>query len=531
LKLAQVRHQIFIFGILLFAVSIPTSKFGMSLSQMILAANWLFDKDVYQKTKLFFSQKIALVFGLIFFVHLCWLLNTANFSYAMDDLRTKAPIFILAVIFSTTPRLSKKEFYFLLLTHISAVFLTSMISASIYFTENPADFRLISPFISHIRLALNVCIAIFSLLYFIFNNPFHLNRRLLIAQKSGFILILLWLLSFLSMLQSFTGIGIVFFVFLSICLKSIYQSSISKIAKILFTGILILAPVACFFTLFHSYRNYSQKPTVILSNLDTVSKYGGIYRQDTINFKTENGKWIGLYLCEPELQHGWNQRSKIKYNTPDTPGSTINYTLIRYLTSKGLRKDFDGVNALSDQDVKNIEKGIANIEYTQGSGINSRLYKLFWEYQEYKDHGVFVGHSLFQRLELWKTSWSVIKSNWLFGVGTGDVPDVFKQTLKNENSPLQDTKLRSHNQYLSLFIAFGVVGFLLCLFSFIYPFIKSKLIFDYFCTIFLIVFLMSMLTEDTIESQDGVTFYAFFAALYLFQKPLKKEALLTKTED
>jgi O-antigen ligase len=142
-----------------------------------------------------------------------------------------------------------------------------------------------------------------------------------------------------------------------------------------------------------------------------------------------------------------------------------------------------------------------------------------------------VGHSLFQRFELWKTSWSIIQSNWLFGVGTGDVPDVFHQTLKDENSPLQDTKLRSHNQYLSLFIAFGVVGFLLCLFSFIYPFVKSKLIFDYFCTIFLIVFLMSMLTEDTIESQDGVTFYAFFAALYLFQKPLKKEALLTKTED
>lgn len=503
----------------------------MSLSQMILAANWLFDPDVYQKAKRFFVQKTALIFALIFFVHVCWLLNTSNFSYAMDDLRTKAPLFILAVIFSTTSRLSQKEFYFVLLAHASAVFGTSLVSAYIYFTQHPADFRLISPFISHIRLALNVCIAIFSLLYLVFRNPFQLDRKLLIVQKSGFIMIMLWLLSFLSMLQSFTGIGIVVILFLIICLKSIFEFPIAKTAKILIGVVLIAAPLFCIISIVRTYRAYSHKPAVVLTALDSTSKYGGVYRQDTINFKTENGKWIGIYLCEPELQAGWNRRSKIKYNTPDNQGNTINYALIRYLTSKGLRKDFDGVNALSDQDVENIEKGIANIEYTRGSGINARLYKLFWEYQEYKFHDKFVGHSLFQRLELWKTSGSIIKSNWLFGVGTGDVPDVFRQTLKDENSPLQDTKLRSHNQYLSLLIAFGVVGFLLCLFSFIYPFVKSKLIFDYFCTIFLIVFLMSMLTEDTIESQDGVTFYAFFAALYLFQKPLKKEALLTKTEN
>jgi hypothetical protein len=503
----------------------------MSLSQMILAANWLLDPEVYQKTKRFFAQKTALIFALVYFVHVCWLLNTSNFSYALVDLRTKAPLFILAVIFSTTSRLSKKEFIFVLLAHASAVFATSLVSAYIYFTQNPADFRLISPFISHIRLALNVCIAIFSLLYLVFGNPFQLSRKLLTVQKLGFILIMLWLLSFLSMLQSFTGIGIVVIVFLSICLKSIFEFRIPKTAKILIGVALIVAPLFFVLSIGRTYRDYSHKPAVVLSSLDSVTRYGGIYLQDTINFKTENGKWIGIYLCEPELQAAWNRRSKIRYNTLDNQGNTINYALMRYLTSKGLRKDFDGVNALSDQDVANIEKGIANIEYTRGSGLNSRLYKLFWEYQEYRYQGKFVGHSLFQRFELWKTSWSIIQSNWLFGVGTGDVPDVFHQTLKDENSPLQDTKLRSHNQYLSLFIAFGVVGFLLCLFSFIYPFVKSKLIFDYFCTIFLIVFLMSMLTEDTIESQDGVTFYAFFAALYLFQKPLKKEALLTKTED
>lgn len=530
MKTAQVRHQIFIFGIMLLAFSIPTSKFGMSLSQMILAANWLIDKDVLQKLKLFFTQKIALVFSLIFFIHIAWLANTSNFSYALDDLRTKAPILILAVIFATSPRLSKKEFSSILLTHISAVFITSIISAFIFFTENPADFRLISPFISHIRLALNVCIAIFSLLYFIVKNPFNLKSKLAIVQKAGFLLIIFWLINFLSMLQSVTGIVIVAIVFLLLCIRFLHQSPIAPLIKNSIIGLIIVCPILVILLINDSYQKYSNKPILTISALDHTTKHGGVYQHDTVNFGIENGKWIGLYLCEPEVQYAWNLRSSIKYNTLDEQGNTINFTLIRYLTSKNLRKDFEGVNALSNKDVDHIEKGIANSEYTENPGIESRFYKLFWEYQEYKNHGLIKGHSLFQRIELWKTSFEIIHSHWLLGIGTGDVPDQFKQALSNRNSTLKNTKLRSHNQYLSLCIAFGIVGFLLCMFSIIYPFIKSKLIFDYFCLIFLIVFLMSMFTEDTIESQDGVTFYAFFAALYLFQKPLKKETLF-KTEE
>jgi hypothetical protein len=45
---------------------------------------------------------------------------------------------------------------------------------------------------------------------------------------------------------------------------------------------------------------------------------------------------------------------------------------------------------------------------------------------------------------------------------------------------------------------------------------KLKRYHHYFYSIFLALMLLSMLTEDTIESQDGVTLFAFFNALLLF---------------
>ncbi len=505
----------------------------MSISQMILAANWLIDKDLIQKLNAFIRNKVALSFSLLFFVHTVWLANTINFEYAMLDLRIKSPILILAIIFSTTPSLTIKEFKTVLVLHVLSVLLMSMIGFYIYYFENPTDFRDISPFISHIRLSLNVCIAIFTLVYFIFHTQdiFFKTKYILFASKFVILSLIFWFLNFLSLLQSATGIFLFIFVGLVLILKYIIQKEISKKSKITLLSLILLIPLFLVGFIYISFKTYMYRPPVNIESLEKTTPYGETYRHDTIFFTTENQQWIGLYLCESELEKAWNQRSNMKYNSKDERGNIINYTLIRYLTSMNLRKDRDGVNALSKEDISNIEKGIANKNYTRGIGIKHRLHKLYWEYLMNKTNGDIKGHSMFQRLELWKTSVEILKKNWLFGAGTGDVPDVFKQELMEKNSPLKETRMRSHNQYLSLFIAFGIFGFLLCLFSFIYPFFKTKQFFDYFCMVFLIVFFVSMITEDTIESQDGVTFYAFFSSLYLFLKPLNREQFNNKTND
>ncbi|NLE62915.1 MAG: hypothetical protein GX612_03645, partial [Bacteroidales bacterium] len=41
--------------------------------------------------------------------------------------------------------------------------------------------------------------------------------------------------------------------------------------------------------------------------------------------------------------------------------------------------------------------------------------------------------------------------------------------------------------------------------------------------VFLLIVFFSMMTDDTLERQDGLTFFVFFYALFLFLLPSKNE--------
>ena len=79
-----------------------------------------------------------------------------------------------------------------------------------------------------------------------------------------------------------------------------------------------------------------------------------------------------------------------------------------------------------------------------------------------------------------------------------------------------DKRWRSHNQFLSVFVGFGIVGLAWFLFALIYPALKLRGFSDYFFLVFMIIALLSMMTEDTLESQMGVTFFTFFYCFFLF---------------
>jgi O-antigen ligase len=122
-----------------------------------------------------------------------------------------------------------------------------------------------------------------------------------------------------------------------------------------------------------------------------------------------------------------------------------------------------------------------------------------------------------QRFEYWKASAHIIKHNWLIGVGTGDLDDAFNRTYTQLDSKLHESfRMRSHNQFLAVFIAFGIFGLLWFIFTLLYPGLKSGKFTNYFYIVFFIIIIMSMLTEDTLETQAGATFFAFFNALLLF---------------
>lgn len=510
----KIHQTLFYLGILLLAVSLPLSKFGMSLGMLILSANWLLEGNLKQKFGLFFKNKPALVIASIFIIHVIWLINTSNFKYGLDDLRTKIPILALAIVMSTTPCINFKKFKTVLFVHIGAVFAASLVGIFIYITQNIVEIRHISPFISHIRLSLNICIAIFSLVYFLF---FDSGFRLFL--KIGFVIIIAWFLFFLFILQSMTGILIIIVVTFCILLHFIIKARRNPTLKYSLVSLLIVTPALLLFLSYRTVSDYFTPIPTEVNKLYDSTAYGSPYIHDTIHMPIENGRWVGINMCLPELMKAWEERSAIPFYNDDSSGQDIRITLIRYLNSKDLRKDYEGVQQLSNDDIQNIESGIANYKYTKFFSLKTRLYKLLWEYQNYKMNGDIQGHSIIQRIELWSVSVELIKKNFLFGSGTGDLPDVFKDELIQRNSPLKETRMRSHNQFLSIFVAFGIFGFLWFVFSLIYPMIKTKKYKDYFFMVFFIVLFLSMLTEDTIEPQDGLSFFAYFYTLFLFQRP------------
>ena len=169
------------------------------------------------------------------------------------------------------------------------------------------------------------------------------------------------------------------------------------------------------------------------------------------------------------------------------------------------------MNKLSEDDVHNIENGYADIHET-GLGFRARLYGL-----KYQIHhaGNPNGHSLLQRIESWKTAGQIIKENWLYGVGAGDVADKFEQKYKENKSMLiAENRIRAHNSFLTYWLSFGIIG--LVLFTYIqYSFFQFEWRnVNYLGLLFIGLSLISFLLEDALETQTGVTFFAFFYSFY-----------------
>lgn len=510
----SLRYNSYLGALALMLIAMPLSNYLMSVSQFLLAGIWLWDcssTGFSEKFTKFFKNKVALVVTSLFLLHLIGLIYTTDFNYGLKDIRTKLPLLIIPFILSTLPQIKKREFYFLIIIFIASVFIGTCWSTMILYTQPITDAREITPFLSHIRFSMNICLAIFFLFFFIYQKNYFT-----VFYKILFGILLLWFILFLFILESLTGIIILLTVSI---LLSVYF--IFKLKNIYFkSGILITTLAVILLVIFYvkeTINSYLNIVPVSIEHLDKYTALGNPYTHDTINFGKENGKYVGLYLSESELRNAWNKRSNHDYNGKDSKNQSIKYTLIRFLNSKGYRKDASGVNSLTDEEVHYIESGVANVEYLSKIGFKTRIYQAIMGYQSYKAGGNPSGNSLFQRVEYWKASIYLIKHNFLIGVGTGDMNIAFSQAYEKLQSPLDPQfRRRSHNQYLSIFVDFGIIGFVWFIFSLFYPPIKLRKFHSFFYIIFFLTLILSMFVEDTIESQAGLTFFAFFNSFFLF---------------
>ena len=122
-----------------------------------------------------------------------------------------------------------------------------------------------------------------------------------------------------------------------------------------------------------------------------------------------------------------------------------------------------------------------------------------------------------ERLVIWKTSWEIMKQNFIFGVGTGDVKDALLKKYKEKNlQGLYEHKLNTHNQYLQTYIALGIIGFLTLLAMLILPAIWAICKGNYLYFVFLLIFSVNIIVESMLEIQAGVIFFAFFNSFFFW---------------
>lgn len=508
--LMEYREKFYYLGLLLTIIGLSFSNVMLSNGFIILGATWLFDKELKRKIKVFLANKIAVSISLIYLVHLIGLLYTSDFQFAANDIKTKLPLFAFPLIMSSAPALSKSKIRFFLLIFSFSVLASYITAIYIYFTQNLVDARYAFIFVSHIRLSLEAVIAIFILIYYAFNK----QLRVSVLAKLSLLFSAFLLLWFMMLLGQMSGIFIGLFTSLLIFGFFIFIKLERKMKVASLIGLVVIL-TTIFFIISNEVKNYL---TPFDEPILTKTIKGNPYEDKRNSYPVENGRYIGANICWIEMEEAWNERSTLGFNEMTGNSNTLPETLLRYLNSKGLSKDYAGVMLLSDKDVQNVEAGFANVEYTLKTSLKKRLFKVLWEYSIFETSGMIGGNSTVQRLVLWQNGFEIFTRNPIFGVGTGDVGFAFEATLEANKSPLKNSGLRSHNNYLAFLIAFGLLGFTVIMTLLIYPVVKFKLYKNYLFMVFFLAYMVSMLWEDTMETQVGVTIFAFFFSFLAIQK-------------
>lgn len=514
------HRYIFLFGLIGLASGMLFGTVPTSIPQIILVANWLLEKDFSHKWQQLKSNKIFWILASLFLLHVFGMFYTENIQRGLDDLRNKLPLFILPLILFSTKPLSIKEFKLLFAFFFLSVFVSSVCCFFVYagYTKKIIiDVRNASIFMSHIRFSLFIAFAIFGLLYT------GIKEKNTLVKLASF-LVTIWLLFFMYKLEMATGLlclvivgGFLLIVF---SLKWLPKKvSLGLIIVIMAGGVFVINKAIMSLKVFD--KNPTSKANIILQK----SFNGGYYMHDTLFGLAENGNLIAININNVELEKEWNMRSSIRFNGVDKKGNSLRYTLLRYLASKGLTKDSVGIVSLSVEDFANIENGNTNYKYNINSGLIYKWRELAWEYTIYKRGENPSGHTLTMRLEFWKTAAYIIRHRPFFGVGTGDIQDSFNMVYSVSNSKLDKAwRLRCHNQYLAIGVAFGFFGLAIFLFYLIYPAIILRKKLHYLYWPFFLIALLSFTTEDTLETQSGVTFFIFFQTLFLWLASYNSES-------
>lgn len=504
----------FYFTLALFMVSLPFSEALISISGVLL-----FLVSLLQIKKQTFFQKLKgrrqlVLFSSIYLVYLIGFIFTKDFQWGVYDLRKNIPYLIIPLAFLFEKQINTKQLINLLKLFALAVFASAAITMIGFYFKNERTVLDAQEygFIHHIRFSFEVVLAMIILSVFLLANQFQFKR----VGKLTILAVIVFLFLFLIWNQSFTGL-IAFLGAALVGIPLLVSKLKSKWVKVFaWSGmaILVLVPILYLSFAVHKFYNVDK---IDFNLLDRTTEQGNPYTHHLKNKHIENGHYVGLYWCEPEMRKSWNKRAEIEYDSIGGNGYQVKYTLIRYLTSKNLRKDAAGVGQLTNDDIKNIEAGISNyILANRGLSLYPRIYVSIWELDNYFKTGDANQQSISQRIEYVKAALTIIKAHFLFGVGTGNWKAAYRNAYHQINSEIEPSNYAdAHNQYLNYMVKFGLIGLLWILFAMVYPVIKTGAYRNPVFLLFLTTMLIANFGDSNLETHVGGSFFVLFYCLFI----------------
>lgn len=516
------HNWLYLAGLAGIAFGLAVNKVVISIGVIWVGVNWLWEGGFADKFRLLKARNSVLILIGIFLLHVIGLLWTSDYNSGLRDVRIKIPLLVLPLVIGTSRPLEKKKFEFVLLMFIAGViistFRTWLISTAVI-DKQISDLRQASDLVALIRLSLFSALSIFLLLRWIYRND-----TLWIRAVSGFFV--LWLVYFMIHMQSLTGL--LALVTAGPVIAAIVASA-NKKRKLIAGVLVIMMPLIGFagYSVYKAYRDFYSLRGNEIPKLYVKSATGIHYEHHLDIPIYENGNKVMVNVCWPDVMTEWVKRSKIPFHGGvDSNGGPIQYTIARYMSSRNLLKDSAGIWQLSDAEIRAIENGVTNCRDAERNTLERRAYQVFWEIYNYAYGGDPSGSSVSMRLEVSGAAIHSIGNHPWIGTGTGSQKNAYNGYYEKSGSRLQDEWqwLHVHNQFLAIAVTLGIPAALFFIFSLWWPAYSMRKLRSVLYLSFFLIAVLSFLDDDTLETQQGVTFYAFFNALFLYAMPFASAA-------
>jgi len=506
------HRRILIFFLLLFSIGLSFGKILLSISLIGMSVNYITEGNFKLKRKNFLENQKTLVGVLfLFFIELIWLIFTNDLSNGLNSLRIKLPLLVLPLVIGTSEPLKPKEWKSLLIVFLTSLCLGVLVSFLVKYDfispkKNTGSNRDLSIFMSHIRFAVLLSFGFFLFGYLLVSQK--LNK---VIALGSMVIIAVGLYQ----LNSFTAYLAITIVLLFLFFYSLRFIFFRYRSALIYSFTFFLTTVGVYFISVYDEMN-TPKDDLVNTELPKYSPNGEKYLHDMDNNTLENGFYLWRNIAEMELVSAWNKKSNISFYAFDKRGQKIKYTIYRYMTSMGLKKDANSLSQLGRDDIIRIENG--ETSYVKYSLYEKRLRSLIFEYQQFKQTKNPNNQTLIQRYFYWKIALKAFSKHWLLGHGTGGYKEAMIAEYKITPSILDiDNQKHPHNQFLTQLINLGLFGIFLWLIALISPIFYSRVYRNPLFFIFCILMFISMLSDDMLERQFGVCIFSFIYTLFLTQ--------------